>query len=368
MHPLFTTLSNIIIFAGIVQGFFFAAVLTTKKNKNKKSNRTLAMLMILLSISILHTVFTSGNIIDPLRIKEPLILLIGPLLLFYVNETSGIKSGGTRNIYHFVPFLLFLLLFLVHSIFLKFIRQNSIDLSIGLWIIIVIQYGYYWVKILGIMRNLIASVESEFSNIEGKTLSWLKKFLHAFGILLLLFTGTVIFVIHGGNYADVDPIVAFGLSLTIFYLGYEGLFQEEIFANKNRPSFVEERTGNQIEKPIVSNIEQKELYKQVLDYFNDHKPYLDEELTLTKLAAELNVTRNLLSSAINNNSGNNFYTFVNKYRIDEVLRLLADPKNKDFTILSLAYEAGFPSKSSFHNIFKKFTGMTPTEYQSKLKK
>lgn len=103
----------------------------------------------------------------------------------------------------------------------------------------------------------------------------------------------------------------------------------------------------------------------LLEYFETEKPYLDEELTLIKLAAQLGVSRSSLSAAINYNLGINFITLVNNYRIEEVKRLIADPKNKDLTLLSLAPESGFPSKSSFHEIFRKMTGMTPREYRQK---
>lgn len=78
------------------------------------------------------------------------------------------------------------------------------------------------------------------------------------------------------------------------------------------------------------------------------------------------MSRNQLSFVINQGIGDSFYTFINKYRVEEAKRIIADPKNVNFTILSLAFEAGFPSKSSFHSIFKKLTGLTPTEYRNTL--
>ena len=89
--------------------------------------------------------------------------------------------------------------------------------------------------------------------------------------------------------------------------------------------------------------------------------YLNDRLTLSELARQVGMNRNQLSSVINNGIGDSFYTFINKYRVEEAKRLIAHPKNANFTLLSLAFEAGFPSKSSFHNIFKKLTGITPAE-------
>lgn len=99
---------------------------------------------------------------------------------------------------------------------------------------------------------------------------------------------------------------------------------------------------------------------------NQQKPYHDPELTLTSLANSVNISRNQLSEIINTGTGGNFYDFVNKYRVEEVKQLMQNPKFKDFTILAIAFEAGFPSKSTFNSIFKKFTGLTPSVYRNGL--
>jgi len=127
-----------------------------------------------------------------------------------------------------------------------------------------------------------------------------------------------------------------------------------------------ERGLDQPPKSKLDDERTEQIANDLLVCFEEKKPYLDESLTLTKLVEQIGVPRNQLSAVINNKFESNFYTFVNKYRVEEVKQLIADPKNKDFTILSLAYQAGFPSKSSFHDVFKKFTGMTPSEYQRKI--
>jgi AraC-like DNA-binding protein len=61
----------------------------------------------------------------------------------------------------------------------------------------------------------------------------------------------------------------------------------------------------------------------------------------------------------------NFYDLVNGYRVEEAKRLLLDPKNTNYTILSVGFEAGFNSKTTFNTVFKKFTGLTPTDFRKK---
>ena len=95
------------------------------------------------------------------------------------------------------------------------------------------------------------------------------------------------------------------------------------------------------------------------------KLYQESELTLSQMAARLQLPTHHLSQAINNGLKKNFYDLVNGHRVEEAKRLLLDPKNSNYTILSVGFEAGFNSKTTFNTVFKKFTGLTPTEYRDK---
>jgi len=92
-------------------------------------------------------------------------------------------------------------------------------------------------------------------------------------------------------------------------------------------------------------------------------PYRDESLTIGQLAEAIDVPVNHLSQAINSRLGQNFYTFVNRHRFEEVKRRLSDPDEKESSILVMAYDAGFKSKSTFNAFFKKQTGQTPSAYR-----
>ncbi|MGE5406446.1 MAG: helix-turn-helix domain-containing protein [Methanosarcina sp.] len=92
------------------------------------------------------------------------------------------------------------------------------------------------------------------------------------------------------------------------------------------------------------------------------KPYLDPSLNLSDLSEMINCSPNLLSQLLNENIGKNFYDYVNEYRLGHFHELTRDTRNKQFTFLSLAYESGFNSKSTFNSFFKKTTGVTPSEY------
>lgn len=371
MENILNKIIEVVIYGGIVQGFFFALIIFKNKKWKKNSNKILSALLIILSISITHSVFIDVDF-GEFKIKEPFVLLIGPLLFFYIREIISHKSFTLSDVFHLVPFLFFVLIILPSTLSNTFKNTFVVDdvdrLSIGIWIFTIIQYAFYWWKNVRLINSAATSLQMEFSNLEGKTLLWIKNFLHIFGVCLLLLTITIPIAIHSHNYKLVDIIVCFSLVATVFVLAYEGLFQEDIFSNINNVELIgtDQTVEDNNDQPLTLNQNNSELMQRLLKYMDEKKPYLEEGLTLTGLAQELNMTRNQLSALINGSTGDNFYRFINKYRIEEVKKLFSDPSKKDYTILAMAYEAGFPSKSSFHNIFKNFTGLTPTEYRNRL--
>ena len=95
------------------------------------------------------------------------------------------------------------------------------------------------------------------------------------------------------------------------------------------------------------------------------KLYQETELTLQQLSDKLQLPTYQVSQAINDGLKKNFYDLVNGYRVEEAKRLLRDPKNMNYTVLSVGFDAGFNSKTTFNTVFKKFTGYTPTEFRNK---
>jgi AraC-like DNA-binding protein len=101
---------------------------------------------------------------------------------------------------------------------------------------------------------------------------------------------------------------------------------------------------------------------RLLQYINEKKPYLDPNLTLRSLAEQVNIHPNQLSWLINESMGKNFNEFINHYRVDTFKMLSNDPKNSHLTLIGLAYDSGFNSKTVFNTYFKKETGLTPKEF------
>ena len=91
------------------------------------------------------------------------------------------------------------------------------------------------------------------------------------------------------------------------------------------------------------------------------QPWLEPELTLTELAQRLRTNPGLLSRVINAGCGQNFSDFVNTYRVQEARRKLADARYAHYSLVGVALESGFNSKSTFNRVFKKLSGQAPSE-------
>jgi AraC-like DNA-binding protein len=211
-------------------------------------------------------------------------------------------------------------------------------------------------------------VKNNFSYSEGLSLKWLRYCISGIGLVFL--TAVVVFLLRdilsfsfpfNPEYIFYSIMIAF-----IFYIGYFGIKQENIFIGN--PVNEAEKTANtsSSEKYSKSGMKEEvavELYGKLLLFMKEEKPYLDPRLSLSELAERLEMTNNQLSQIINQKAGVNFHDFVNSYRIDAFLDKAE--KNKNYSFLALALDAGFNSKSSFNHIFKKQKGVTPSQYLSK---
>jgi ligand-binding sensor domain-containing protein/AraC-like DNA-binding protein len=138
-------------------------------------------------------------------------------------------------------------------------------------------------------------------------------------------------------------------------------------AKKKRAQIAEQEKPEPKEKYKTSAL-LPETVEQVLPrltrLMEDEKLYLDPDLTLKKLSERLQVHYNHLSRIINEHLGKSFNDYINTYRIEEAKKRLADPREARKTVLEIAYDTGFYSKSVFNTAFKKFTGMTPSQFRN----
>jgi len=109
----------------------------------------------------------------------------------------------------------------------------------------------------------------------------------------------------------------------------------------------------------------KKYMLQILTLMEKEKLYLDPEMSVLKMGQRLGIPKEYISQVINQKFYMNFNQFLNKYRVEEAKIRLKDPKENQFVVLKIGFDVGFNSKSAFNGAFKKFTGMSPSEYREK---
>ncbi len=117
------------------------------------------------------------------------------------------------------------------------------------------------------------------------------------------------------------------------------------------------------EKSTLTKVRADRYVRRLLETMEKEKLYLDSDLTLQKLARRLSIHPHHLSQIINERLNQNYFDFINSYRIEEAKKRLIDPSEKHFSILAIAGEVGFNSKSAFNSVFKKYVNMTPSEWR-----
>jgi AraC-like DNA-binding protein len=120
------------------------------------------------------------------------------------------------------------------------------------------------------------------------------------------------------------------------------------------------------EKYVKSGLRDKQAedhLNKLINYVENYKPYLDRDLTIQELSGVTGIQKHHITQVLNEKYKRNFFTFINEYRVKEVIERFSDPKFNNYTILAIAFDAGFNSKTAFNSIFKTQTGLTPSQYR-----
>ena len=153
------------------------------------------------------------------------------------------------------------------------------------------------------------------------------------------------------------------LVLAVFYLNFEGIRHytlAQVYQNKPLPEV--QPISPKATATYVNAPSDQEVHEKLLSLFEKKELYLVSKLGLKDLADELGESTHTISRVLNSIEQKSFYEFVNIHRVEHLKRLLEDPQNRAFTILSMGLDSGFNSKASINRIFKNITGLTPKQY------
>jgi len=205
-----------------------------------------------------------------------------------------------------------------------------------------------------------ARIKQSHSSIEKINLRWLQYLLSVFVIAWMITLGIQLSAATPRAFNYSWLLVA----VVIFLIGYMGLRQPEIFAGGENLAFVNDISPKKkYEKSTLTVEKAGEYLARLQKLMATEKPFLDKDLTINSLAEKLALPGHHLSQIINARLQQNFFEFVNSYRVEEAKRLLTDPANKHLNLSEIGLEAGFNSVSSFNSVFKKFAQITPSRYQ-----
>lgn len=351
-------------------------ILINPRKINLLGNRWLAFFLFTLFFLLIDESLFENNIYEQyphlLGLDSFFIFATAPALFLCVSHYVSLdKKFKKLDFLHFIPTFLFLpivvlTIMLSTEVKLKLIKEaktpskNEADIILYL---IWLQIGIYW--FLG-LRKIIKhqkDIKVFASNTAKIDLNWLKYFLIGIAFMVLLW------MLEGLN-DDNDFIALISVSgyfIGTYILGFFALRQEEIYPFKDVEieeikEIIEEIPTKQ---PRISEEDLIVLKEKLSVLMLSEKLFLDDSLSLPKLADKLKISSHKLSYLLNEGFGENFFQFVNRYRIEEAKSLLLSSKYEQLSMIGIAFESGFSSKTTFNTTFKKIIGISPSEFIAK---
>jgi AraC-like DNA-binding protein len=364
---------------GVFEALFIALVLLFKKPKGLP-DRILFALFVIYAVTILLSWIELFNRNHGypypgfIHTSAPTILLHGPVLWFYIRSlTLPPLRFRPVLLLHFLPFLLILSGFVITSWSLPADLKIELEKTqafkeswfypVGLASVFLVSQGYYiWCLILIRRHNRV--LRQYFSGLGHSGLRWLTFLL--WGAIISYASNSAMYILDYAMglmpYGLMQVIGYSTASVFILCLGFLGFRQGNVFSHL--PAIPADVIGAVPEISTQPLRPGEEVFvSRLLDCMNTAKPYLNPELSLAQLAEKLAVQPDYLSAVLNSRLGLNFFDFVNQYRVEEFKAQLKIPANRRLTLVSLAYDCGFNSKATFNRVFKRVTGLTPSEYQ-----
>jgi len=373
---------------GILQGILLAGLLYFHHNSDKKVNLFLALYIFCTSVIMGLPFFLKLAGWRNSFIVMPFPLLAGPLLYLYLLSFKQVITWK-KAAPHFVLFFVMFFTIRWNITVIDKLYPGAVDVPtdalkrpatmIISLVRITQQLTYFFLarKTLLSYQHAIRQLFSETSRID---LAWAKFLVNGYLVLVCAFIVILPLILRYPAYFNLLLLLNMAVGTPYLYAAsYKGFRQlsiwqaqpgikkEEVEEEIHR---VEEAVADEYEKPKtvktgLGSDKMEDIVQRITQLMEREKLYQETELTLQQLAAKLEVPNYQVSQALNEGMKKSFYDLVNGYRVEEAKRLLADPENRNYTILSVGFEAGFNSKTTFNTVFKKFSGLTPTAYRDK---
>ena len=387
-----TTIILFISAAGVIQAILLAFLLYFHPKSDKTVTKFLALHILSFSIYMLMPVAQYVFSWQAIVFLVPFQFLIGPFIYLYVRSFKEQITWSKAW-----PHLLLFPIIAAVDLYLYFawiptfppsremppeilLHPNAYVQALGRDVQMLI---YYFLARRALIRYQ-RSINHLFSETSKINLSWVRWLLNGYLLLVITVILLVFFVFrYPENFNLIILINVAIITPYIYLVTFKGISQPSIWQIQPElsKSVVEEEMKESLQidfrmehpersKPPPASLNSSrisEIVSRITKLMEVEKIYQETDLMLPHLAERLQLPTYQVSQAINEGTKKNFYDLVNGYRVMEAKRLLVDPKNENFTTLSIGFEAGFNSKTTFNTVFKKFTNLTPTEYRAKYK-
>ena len=356
-----------------VQGVLIALFLFVLKSGNRRARVAAALLILLFAFQTFNFLFEYFKWYEAyphgIWVSAPFWYLTGALVWLFTQYSIKEKFRlKWRHIFHIIPFLF--AVWHIHRFYLlpgeikpDYYHQFFLPENYGHdWF----QYGYLILFAIYLGHSIVQFIQyfkevgEQHSHESAFNFIWIKWLLGALGIFIFI---SIIYAFLLANnfqfFIQWDFITYLFLSISVQIIGIAALRNPEGFFVTPLEKIISSSsaTTNDIERLKI-------IVEQSVTHLEKEKTYLDPNLRLADLAAQLNLPAHQLSQALNKVLGKNFYEFINTYRVEEVKKCLPDPSFSNYTFAAIGSHCGFNSSASFYRIFKQISGMTPSEFKA----
>ncbi len=362
----FNLLTIFYLFAAFL-GLYIFVILNVKKGIDRSSTLLMSLFVLFHSLFILHLSLYLINcqyyFPHTLLYSTAFTLLYGPLIYFYFRKTISNYKFKWYDTLHLLPTLVLLVyifpfykLSAVEKFIILFDQQDILvsqaNVIMGTKIVSLIIYAFLTLQLYLKERK--------------RHDKWSRKLLWQRNIVAIYFVYVLAFIIYmavTSGYFD-DPVFFHFQILVmvclVFYVAYITYAQPEIF--KGQIKIVDPIELFKYKKSGLTESFSKELSQELVKLLEVDKVYKRSDLNLSKLSEIMGTTRHNTSQVINEHFSMNYFELINKFRIDEAIKIIKNDTKGEFNIIDIAYQVGYNNKVTFNKAFKKVYKVTPSEY------
>jgi len=335
------------------------------------SNRILALFLLAQMMASMngiwwnHFNYTSIHLPWLCHIVEPFFLLWGPLMYLYiVSRNKPSFKINLFHLFHFLPAIVMVILLVV--IYHRYSIPQKVELILAgalkprflfsnLDKIVIFQVAIYNIAAIFYQERLLKNAPLR-NKLGIEKIKWNRFILWGYFVTCILYDVALLTTPRYLSWEILKHI-----SFLLFAAYFTAILYKAIVSN----IFTDDPLERNKRSLLLPESELLEIVRKAESVMKDEKPFLNFEFGLKEMAEKMGITERLLSQSVNECRNQNINDFINSYRIEEAKRIIADNCDPKKTFLEVAFESGFNSKSSFYLVFKKSTGLTPSEFKKR---